>query len=190
MTGGKKSYFVCIRLDKTVSILYRLVEFQNLTIRSSLDTIYVISGLGRLIEDDVADEKSSPGSAAETRDAAIEYMKAKRPKLLFVHLDSCDAAGHSETWGSNRYVNSLEEADGMIADFVNALKDEGMWDYTALLISSDHGGYEYSHGPDTYLDRTIPFIVRTPQGTEREIKKEGAQNQHDKETNKQRKHMD
>ena len=60
----------------------------------------------------------------------------------------------------------------MVGSIIDTLKNEGMWNNTALLISSDHGGEGTSHGDDTYLERTIPFIVKTPQSAGYEIKRE------------------
>lgn len=139
---------------------------------SRIGLLYDWSGLGRLIEDDVADTKYSPGDAAETLDAAIKYITTERPLLTFVHLDLCDYAGHGYGWGSEEYVASLESADSMVGSIIDTLKNEGMWNNTALLISSDHGGEGTSHGDDTYLERTIPFIVKTPQSVGYEIKRE------------------
>ena len=78
---------------------------------SQIGLLYDWSGLGRLIGDDVADTKYSPGDAAETLDAAIKYIATERPLLTFVHLDLCDYAGHVYGWGSEEYVASLESAD-------------------------------------------------------------------------------
>ena len=60
----------------------------------------------------------------------------------------------------------------MVGSIIDTLNNEGMWNNTALLISSDHGGETTSYGDDTYLERTIPFIVKTPQSAGYEIKRE------------------
>ena len=139
---------------------------------SQIGLLYDWSGLGRLIEDGVADVKVSPGDATATLHAAKEYLEAKRPLLTFVHLDLCDYAGYGYGWGSEEYVASLETADSMVGDIIETLKNEGMWNNTALLISSDHGGEGTSHGRDTYLERSIPFFVKTPQSKSKRIKRE------------------
>ena len=139
---------------------------------SQIGLLYDWNGLGRLIEDNVADVKMSPGDADETANAAMQYIIDNRPLLTFVHLDLCDYAGHGYGWGSEEYVSSLETADTMIGNIINTLKDEGMWSNTALIISSDHGGEGSSHGDDTYLERSIPFIVKAPQSTGKKIKRE------------------
>lgn len=139
---------------------------------SQIGLFYDWNGLGRLIEDDVADVKVSPGDASETILAANQYISDNRPLLTFIHIDLCDNAGHSHGWGSEDYVASLEMADSLVASVINNLKSEGIWDNTALLISSDHGGVGYSHGDDTYLERSIPFIVKAPQSEGFQISRE------------------
>lgn len=139
---------------------------------SQIGLLYDWGGLGRLIEDDVADVKYSPGNAAETVDAANLFIADNQPILTFMHLDLCDHAGHVYGWGSEAYVEALESADSLIASVINNLKNQGLWGNTALLISSDHGGEGYGHGDDTYLERTIPFIVKTPQSVGFKITRE------------------
>ena len=87
--------------------------------------LYDWNGLGRLIEDNVADVKMSPGDADETANAAMQYIIDNRPLLTFVHLDLCDYAGHGYGWGSEEYVSSLETADTMIGNIINTLKMRG-----------------------------------------------------------------
>lgn len=139
---------------------------------SQIGLLYDWSGLGRLIEDDIANVKYSPGDAAQTANAAIDFISANKPLLTFIHLDACDGAGHGYGWGSEQYIQALESVDGLVSNIVEKLIDEGMWDYTALLISSDHGGEDDTHGSDTLLERAIPFILRTPQTNGHKIKQE------------------
>jgi hypothetical protein len=139
---------------------------------AQIGLFYDWGGLGRLIEDDVADVKSSPGDASETTAAANDYIIDNHPLLTFVHLDQVDYAGHGHGWGSEQYVEALESADSMVGNIINTLKNEGIWENTALLISSDHGGEGGGHGGDTYLERAVPFIVRTPQSEGNRITRE------------------
>ena len=65
--------------------------------------VYHWGGFGRLVEDDAPDLKSNPGDEQATTDAAVEYILAGAPDLMFVHLDHVDGAGHSRGWGSQQY---------------------------------------------------------------------------------------
>ena len=118
----------------------------------------------RLVEPGVVDRREHPGDEQETMDAAIAWADANAPALLFIHLDHVDHAGHLNTWGSDAYYNAVASADALVGQLRGALEANGMWPYTALLVSSDHGGVAFNHGADTPDERPIPFIARTPQG--------------------------
>ncbi|MCH9682799.1 MAG: alkaline phosphatase family protein, partial [Deltaproteobacteria bacterium] len=119
----------------------------------------------RLVEPGIADHVEHPGDEQETMTAAIAWMQREQPTLLFIHLDHVDHAGHLSTWGSAPYVAAVEDADTLTGQLRTAVEDAGMWPYTAVIVSSDHGGTAFSHGSDTAAERTIPFILRAPQST-------------------------
>jgi Type I phosphodiesterase / nucleotide pyrophosphatase/Vacuolar protein sorting-associated protein 62/Metalloenzyme superfamily len=117
----------------------------------------------RLVEPGVADHLEHPGNEQQTMAAATAWLARQQPTLLFVHLDHVDHAGHFDGWGTPAYATAVEDADALLGDLRTALEDAGMWPYTALLVSADHGGVGFSHGADTQSERSIPFVLRTPQ---------------------------
>ncbi len=125
-----------------------------------------------LVEPGVATHIESPGDEHETMVAALAWMKAERPELLFVHLDHVDHAGHLHGWGGDDYVDAVEFADVLVGDALAALEVAGMLPYTAILVSADHGGDGLSHGDDTSLERPIPLIFRAPQVSETAVTRE------------------
>lgn len=126
----------------------------------------------RLVEEGVVDRRQHPGDEQETMDAALAWADANAPELLFIHLDHVDHAGHLNTWGSDAYFASAKVADDLVGQLRAGLESNGMWPYTALLVSSDHGGAGFSHGADTTPERPIPFVARTPQGQPTAITRE------------------
>jgi len=124
---------------------------------------YHWGGFGRLVEDWAPDVKESPGDQRKTTDAAVEYLVAEQPNLLFVHLDHVDGAGHSTFWGSSRYFDAVQEADELVGEIVEASQKAGVYEETTFIISADHGGnYFGSHGADRQKLRNIPFIISGP----------------------------
>lgn len=119
---------------------------------------------GRLVEPGVADFIGDPGDEQETMDAATAWLQEESPRLLFIHLDHIDHAGHASTWESAAYLDAVSEGDALVGQLRTALEDAGMWPYTALIVSADHGGQGFSHGGDTRAERATPFIMHTPQG--------------------------
>ncbi|MEM7153834.1 MAG: alkaline phosphatase family protein [Myxococcota bacterium] len=121
------------------------------------------SDFARLTEPGVADHIEHPGDEQDTMDAATAWLEGELPTLLFVHIDHVDGAGHSTTWGSGGYLDAIETADDLVGQLRTSLEDAGMWPYTAILVSSDHGGEGFSHGADTRGERATPFLMRAPQ---------------------------
>lgn len=65
---------------------------------------------------------------------------------MFVHLDDVDHAGHSHNWGSKEYIEAVQGVDAGIARMISALEEAGIDQDTIVIISSDHGGENTSHG--------------------------------------------
>ena len=129
-------------------------------------------GFGALVEPGVPDIIESPGDEHQTVDAALAWMEATQPELLFIHLDLVDHAGHFHGWGSPEYVAAAESADALVGEVLQAIDATAMAPYTAVIVTADHGGDGLLHGADTSLERPIPFIVRMPQLGPRTIERE------------------
>ncbi len=77
--------------------------------------------------------------------------------FLFVYLGWTDAAGHAHGWMSRPYLDAVENADRCVGSLVEALSARGR--DPVVLIISDHGGHDRSHGTDIPEDMTIPWIL-------------------------------
>lgn len=73
-----------------------------------------------------------------TSGLAVEYLKAHRPRLLYVALGEPDDWGHDRRY--DRVLNSIREADRAIGDIWQLLQSmEEYRDKTTLIITTDHG---------------------------------------------------
>ena len=45
---------------------------------------------------------------------------------------------------------------------IASLRRAGIWEKTVIIVTSDHGGAGYSHGPDDMRSRNIPWIISGP----------------------------
>ena len=90
--------------------------------------------------------------------AAGAWAAANDPDFLFVHLAEVDLIGHEFGWGSAEQVAAIEEADGRLASFVATLGAASARPL-AVLVTSDHGGFETGHHQDRPENRVIPWIV-------------------------------
>ncbi|MBA3975808.1 MAG: alkaline phosphatase [Candidatus Solibacter sp.] len=99
------------------------------------------------------------GSPATT-DAAIEYLKTRKPDLLFIQLDGLDHAGHQHGWWTTGYREELYVIDAMVARIVSAARSTGP---AYILLTGDHGGQaDKKHGHAADSDILIPWILSGP----------------------------
>ena len=98
-----------------------------------------------IIEPDI-NVKLQSGDDAEVTQKVMTTITKDKPELLFVQFDSVDHAGHSVTYGSQKYLKTLEIIDKYIGKIYTAIEEAGILDSTLLIITADHGGNGTSHG--------------------------------------------
>lgn len=100
-----------------------------------------------------------PWPAQRTADYVDQYLGHATPNLLFVHIAETDFAAHQFGWMSGMYGRAVREADLAVARIIaTADKRFGRGRYT-LLLTSDHGGHDKTHGSADPRDVTIPWIA-------------------------------
>ena len=80
--------------------------------------------------------------------AAGEYIRSHPPALFFIQLDFIDGVGHSHGFGSRRYMEQITATDALVGVVLDAIRDAGVFDESLIILLSDHGGEERSHGSD------------------------------------------
>lgn len=88
---------------------------------------------------------------------AARYITTDRPDFVFVYLGTVDTMGHLAGWMSSQYLAQLERVDGALGTLLTALPTD-----CSILLQSDHGGHERTHGTDSPEDMTIPWLVAGP----------------------------
>lgn len=111
-----------------------------------------------IIEDGLGVEKwngpNDPAVAAEV----VSYLGGHAPTLLFVHFDSCDAAGHRYGFGSPQHLAAISAVDGLIGEIHETLERRNLLDNTLFLVVTDHGGTpQGSHGGNTPAEMNVFF---------------------------------
>lgn len=82
--------------------------------------------------------------------------------LMFVHFAEGDLEGHANGWMSRAQLGVYGREDKGLGLLIQALKDKGMYESTMIIVTSDHGGHETTHGTDLPEDMTIPWIISGP----------------------------
>lgn len=90
-------------------------------------------------------------------EAAVHYIVSDQPDFVFVYFGTVDTVGHLSGWMSPDYLKQLERVDGALGTLVAGLPAD-----STILLQSDHGGHERTHGSESPEDMTIPWLVSGP----------------------------
>ena len=120
-------------------------------------------GFGRLVERESCDVVVDADGPIETTRGAIDEIEKHQPKLLFVHLDHVDHAGHTHGWYTPEYNQAVGEADRLIGELLKAIEAADIDKQTAVIVTSDHGGIDKGHGGNSMMEVEIPWIIAGPQ---------------------------
>lgn len=121
-----------------------------------------------------ADHSTAPGNDDQVADEACRLLREQDPRVLFLHFDDVDAAGHGSGFHPSvpEYVTAIEAVDRRIGRVLAALRDRESYADEAwlTLVCTDHGGQGRSHsgGAEIPEIRTIFFLAHGPgveQGT-------------------------
>lgn len=88
---------------------------------------------------------------------AAQWLKNNPFNFTFVYLGGTDLAGHGYSWMSDNYLQAINHADQCIQHVLDALPED-----CTVIVTSDHGGHEQTHGTDSDEDMTTPFIINGP----------------------------
>lgn len=90
---------------------------------------------------------------------AVEYIKAKKPDFLTVIYDDPDHVGHKNGHDTPEYYAKMEQLDSWLGEIIAAIKEAGIYDDSIIIVTSDHGGINTSHGGRSLMEMDTPFIV-------------------------------
>ncbi len=89
--------------------------------------------------------------------AAADYIRREQPDFAFVYFGALDVCGHAFGWMSPDYLAQIEQIDREVGLVLDSLPAD-----SAVLLQSDHGGHDRSHGAEIAEDMTIPWIIAGP----------------------------
>jgi predicted AlkP superfamily pyrophosphatase or phosphodiesterase len=70
---------------------------------------------------------------------AVHLVEKLRPHLLLLHIFDVDHYQHGDGPLAGRGLEAIENADRQIARVIQAARNSGIWQNTALVVVSDHG---------------------------------------------------
>jgi phosphopentomutase len=134
------------------AFFFNWAQLRDLAEPDSIDTSVLLNNTHRVTCD------------AEVADSAIKHLTAEPADIIFLYFGGTDSRGHEHSWMSDPYIEAIGEADRCLGLVLDAVSKHD----PTLLVMSDHGGHDRTHGQDIPEDMTIPFIASGPgisQGT-------------------------
>ncbi len=132
---------------------------------ASLNTVSIChwSPINTAIIQGSADVELNVSSDAAVASEAINQLTNNDPDVMFLHFDEADGVGHSQGFSADvpNYVAIIETIDGLIGDVMTALNNRpnSVDENWAILVTSDHGGINFSHGGNTFEEENVLFIA-------------------------------
>lgn len=127
---------------------------------AEMGVIYSWGGIGYLFPKQAVNKDQPCANDTLTTEAAVSYIKDKKPDFLFIHFDQPDGVGHGIGHNIPEYYEQVRKNDVLLGNILQAVKDAGMWDNSIIILSSDHGGINKGHGGKTMAEMQIPWIIR------------------------------
>lgn len=91
-------------------------------------------------------------------DAYMQTVPDNRYTFTFFHFREADTVGHEFAWMSNEYLQTVKVVDHQLDRLLSFIWRPN----TAIVITSDHGGFENHHKADIPQNRTIPWLMLLP----------------------------
>ena len=90
-----------------------------------------------------------------TAEACINHLNNTPSNLVVLYLGFLDENGHAYGWLSQEYYYALNQSFFIAQNVVSVAKE---LNYT-VIITSDHGGHDYTHGTTLDEDMKIPLFI-------------------------------
>ena len=90
---------------------------------------------------------------------STEYIKSKKPDFMVIIYDDPDHVGHASGHATQQYYARLEELDTHLGEIIASIKEAGIYDDSIIIVTSDHGGINTSHGGRSLMEMDTPFII-------------------------------
>ncbi|MCS6826063.1 MAG: alkaline phosphatase family protein [Caldilinea sp.] len=99
----------------------------------------------------------TPEGDRQIAEIAARWIAVDRPDFAFVYFGTVDVAGHQFGWMSDAYLRQIEQVDKAVGMVLDALQPAD-----TVLLQSDHGGHDRTHGTESAEDMLIPWVIAGP----------------------------
>ena len=133
--------------DLTCASFYNWEQLRDLSSPGALAASFMLSNL---------DQPVGEADFELTR-FALDWLTTHDFDFAFIYLGQTDEVGHSQSWMSESYLESITAADICMRMVMEVLPPE-----TNYFVTADHGGHDQHHGTPMKEDMTIPILAMGP----------------------------
>ena len=93
----------------------------------------------------------------------FQILRSAESSYTFVYIGDVDeSGGHQAGWCSSDYLKVVDYSDELVGRLLDIVDASGRTD-VAVLLNTDHGGHNHTHGLPLDDDLRIPIILRGPE---------------------------
>ncbi len=120
-----------------------------------------------------ADYKVNAANETSVTMEAVNQLTNHNPDVMFLHYDDVDHEGHTTGFSKTNpaYLTQIQEVDTEIGFVLNALHNRPNYsnENWLILLSTDHGGINTSHGGTSEEERTVFTIAHNKSFVSKQI---------------------
>jgi len=110
------------------------------------------------------DEKGYEECDRQVLLSTLDAIRQDNFEFLFAYFGNLDEIGHKSGFCDAEYSKEMSNMDGRVFDIVSQLRDQGIFESTTIIITSDHGATSHTkdHGTPDDQNILIPWIICGP----------------------------
>ncbi|WP_460540607.1 alkaline phosphatase [Echinicola sediminis] len=124
--------------------------------------VYSWKGLNSYFEEELTDFSVHCEGDSLTTETAIQIWTKNSPQFMLVHFDDIDHVGHDIGHATPEIYRQIEKNDQYLNKILSTIRKLDQKDETTVILISDHGGIDATHGGKSPEEVFVPWVISGP----------------------------